>query len=160
MRPGPANGVLFLPRKQLSDHRGSSFFSRFSGGLRDTDTNGFVAPTDVFLGFLYRKKLLELLLRNELSIGPVSGLTLEREEGLLKGWRESNGTVIKQAADLNASFDAGTLFLGIPAIAVGTNIDATGRVFSGHQGPRFAGIIGDLRHDRCLAKNMHLFQQK
>lgn len=96
-------------------------------------TNGFVTPTDVFLGFLYRKKLLELLLRNELSIGPVPGLTLERGEGLLKGARESNGTVIKQAADLNARVNAGTLLLGIPAIAVGADIDTTGRVLTGHQ---------------------------
>ena len=49
---------------------------------------------------------------------------MERGEGLLKGARESNGTVIKQAADLNASINAGTLFLGVPAIAIGANIDA------------------------------------
>ena len=110
-----------------------------------------------FLAFFYRKKLLELLLRNELSIGPVPGLTLERGEGLLKGARKSNGTVIKQAADLNARVDAGTLFHGIPAVAIGTDIDATGRVLTGHQGPRFAGIIEDLRHDRCIAKNTNLF---
>lgn len=65
---------------------------------------------------------------------------------MLKGARESNGTVIKQAADLNARVNAGTLLLGIPAIAVGADIDTTGRVLTGHQGPRFAGIVDDLRH--------------
>ena len=136
----------FFPENSCQIIEDLHFFSRFPGGIRDADTNGFVTPTDVFLGFLYRKKLLELLLRNELSIGPVPGLTLERGEGLLKGARESNGTVIKQAADLNARVNAGTLLLGIPAIAVGADIDTTGRVLTGHQGPRFAGIVDDLRH--------------
>lgn len=104
--------------------------------------------------------MLELLLRNELAIGPVPGLTLERGEDLLKGRRKSNGTVIKQAADLNASVDARTLFLGIPAVAIGTDIDATGRVLTGHQVSRFAGIIGDLKHDRCITENTNLFLAK
>ncbi len=55
-------------------------------------------------------------------------LTLEREGGLLKGAQESNGTVAQQSADLNARFDTGKSFLGIPTIAVGSDIDPMSRV--------------------------------
>ena len=49
----------FLPRKQLSDHLGTTFFSHFSSSICETDTNGFVALADVFLGLVCQKKLLE-----------------------------------------------------------------------------------------------------
>lgn len=42
------------------------------------------------------------------------------------------------------------------SVAIGTDLDATGRVFTGHQRPRFAGIIGDLGQNRCVSENKHL----
>lgn len=64
------------------------------------------------------------MLRYEFSIGLVPGLILKRREGLLKGRRQPNVTVVKLAAGLNAGVNAGRLFIGVLAIAVGANIDA------------------------------------
>lgn len=78
---------------------------------------------------------------------------------MFKGRRESNGAVIKQAADLNAGVDTGTFFARHPSDCDRCEYRRDRPSPYRTHGLRFAGIIGDLRHDRCVAENMHFFSK-
>ena len=49
----------------------------------------------------------------------------------------SSNTVLLESADLKSSFDKRTLFLRIPTISVGANVDTTNGIFAGHKRPGF-----------------------
>lgn len=114
-----------------------SFFRQRPSGIGHADADAFITPTDVLGLSFYWKLSSKLFCRNEFTISPKPLLASVVRKGLFKSVRQGYRAVLLESADLKSSFDKRTLFLRIPTISVGANVDTTNGIFAGHKRPGF-----------------------